>query len=599
MIRKRGIWYYIQNYRFQSIFVRNFIIVLALVILPLAAMSSFLYRSSNQVVESEISQVNINSINRVRDILDVLFRETNMLATQISQQTETQLFMLDNNTTDIAQGRYNKINQTINMFTLIYEYISSIYVYAEKNRYIISNIENEMVERFADQTWYPFYEQSNSVYSKAKPRKSREVYPFLLSFIKPSYLNAQDKIGAVVINIDLEELGKLIQPKDGQEAHDIFILDEQNNLIYRSDMKLLFQNRIEPEILSYANKVNASDIVSIEGRPYMLTAAKLSFNDWTCISLLPMQTYEKKIRSILNYTIWLMLLFAAIGVIIAFLISVRTFQPIRSIIDVMDRLNRQEQEHPPDRRGKRNELNYISGNLIQSEASRKLIEDDLALRTKLLNEAQAAALQAQINPHFIGNSLETINWMAIELTNEPSNEVSRTIGTLSQLIQLSLNMNERLVPIRVEVEHANLYLRMMDIRYKDRFHVVWDIPEEMLPLIIVKLSIQPILENAILHGIQPSRRQGIITIAGTVEADEMTLTISDNGVGMNGELVDRLNTSMQQENIQEVEHIGLKNVNQRIRLNFGEAFGLTVESGMGQGTTVIMKLPIVHEVPKQ
>jgi len=594
MSRSRGIWYYIQNYRFQSIFVRNFIIVLVLVILPLAGMSSFLYRSSNQVVESEISQVNMNSLYRVRDILDVLFRETNLLATQISQQTETQLFMLDTSTADVAQGRYNTINKTINMFTLIYEYISSIYVYSENNRYVISNVENKTYEDFADKTWYSYYEQSDSAYSKTLPRKSREVYPFLLSFIKPSYLNAQDKIGAVVINIDLEELGKLIQPANGQKAHDTLILDEQNNLIYRSDMRLLFQNRIEPEILApYAGKDNESRIIKIEGQSYMLTTAKLAFNNWTCISLLPLQTYEKKIHSILNYTIWLMLLFAAIGVVIAFLISVRTFQPIRSIIDVMDRLNRQEQAHPLDRRGKRNELNYISGNLIQSEASRKLIEDDLARRTKLLNEAQSAALQAQINPHFIGNSLETINWMAIELTDGASNEVSRTIGTLSQLIQLSLNMNDRLVPIQVEVEHANLYLRMMNIRYKDKIKVVWEIPEEMMSMVIVKLSIQPLLENAILHGIHPSRRQGIITIAGAIEADRMTVLISDNGVGMDEDLVGKLNASMQQEPDQEVEHIGLKNVNQRIRLNFGEAYGLTVESSPGKGTTVILRMPIV------
>jgi len=595
MDKKRGIWYFIQNYRFQSIFVRNFAIILVLVILPLAGMSSFLYRSSNQVVESEISQVNMNSLYRVRDILDVLFKETNLLATQISQQTDTQLFMMDTNTTDVFQGRYNKINQTVNMFTLIYEYISSIYVYSEKNHYVISNVENKTYENFADKSWYPFYEQSDSAYSKTLPRKSREVYPFLLSFIKPSYLNAQDKIGAVVINIDLEELGKLIQPKDQQEAHDILILDEHNNLIYRSDMKLLFQNKIEPEILtSYADMDNNSDIVSIEGRPYMLTTAKLTFNDWTCISLLPMQAYENKIHSILNYTIWLMLLFAAIGVVIAFLISVRTFQPIRSIIDVMDRLNRQEQAYPLDRRRKRNELNFISGNLIQSEASRKLIADDLAHRTKLLNEAQAAALQAQINPHFIGNSLETINWMALELTDGASNEVSQTIGTLSHLIQLSLNMNERLVPIRVEVEHANLYLHMMNIRYTDKFYAVWDVPEEMMSLVIVKLSIQPLLENAILHGIHPSRRKGMITIAGVIEADQMTLLVSDNGVGMDKDLVDKLNASMQQEHDQEVEHIGLKNVNQRIRLNFGEVYGLTVESSLGKGTTVILKMPIVR-----
>ncbi|UKS27891.1 sensor histidine kinase [Paenibacillus sp. HWE-109] len=599
MNRKRGIWYYIQNYRFQSIFVRNFMIILVLVILPLAGMSSFLYRSSHQIINGEVSQVNKSSLYRVRDILDVLFRETSMLSTQISQQMDTQLFMLDTNSANLVQGEYTKINSTISMFTLIYEYISSIYVYSEKNGYVISNKENNFYDNFADKSWYPFYEQSDSVYTKSLPRKVREVYPFVLSFVKPSYLNAKDKIGAVIINIDLEELGKLIQPADGKKDHQLFIIDENKNFIYNQDMKLLFPGKSKPAYLQALDqkldellnqKEPYSGIVKLDGESYILTLAKLSFNNWACLSLLPIQEYESNIRNIWNYTVLLLLLFAALGVIVAFLISVKTFQPIRNIIHLMEQLERDGMTRSPD--GRDNEVRYISGNLLNSAQTKRRIEEELSHRSQLLNEAQASALQAQINPHFIGNSLETINWMAIELTDGQPNEVSDTIGTLSQLMQLSLDMDNRLVPFRVEVEHANLYLRMMDIRYKNKFRIVWDIPQALMSVQVIKLMLQPLLENAIQHGIHPNRKQGVITISGLIENDHILLHIRDNGIGIEAEKLDTLNANMQQKSMLHAEHIGLKNVNQRLKLTFGEAYGLSLISKPGEGTTVIVKLPL-------
>jgi two-component system sensor histidine kinase YesM len=501
--------------------------------------------------------------------------------------------MLDTNAVELTQGKYNKINNTISMFTLIYEYISSIYIYSEKNNYVISNKENNFYEHFADKTWYPFYLQSDSIYSKTLPRKSREVYPFLLSFIELSYLNAKEKIGAVVINIDIEELGKLIHTTDDQESHNIFLIDEHNNLLYNKNTQLLFPNGMKPDVFAEAARQwNDSGIVKLGGKSYMMTSAKLAYNNWTCVSLIPLQMYEAKISSILRYTVWLLLLFAVLGIIISFLISVRTFQPIRSIIHIIEQQGKEDYGGNSKQAGTGNELHYISGNIVKTAEYRKRMEHELERRTQLLNEAQASALQAQINPHFIGNSLETINWMAIELTDGASNDVSETVGTLSQLIQLSLDMDNRLVPLRIEVEHANLYLRMMDIRYKGMIRVTWDIPEELLNIQVVKLCLQPLLENTIIHGIHPNRKKGEITIAGTITGGLVVIHVSDNGVGMNGELLDALNATLQQNSMRHAEHIGLKNVNQRIQLTFGEAFGLSLASKPGEGTTVIVRLPL-------
>lgn len=207
-----------------------------------------------------------------------------------------------------------------------------------------------------------------------------------------------------------------------------------------------------------------------------------------------------------------------------------------------------------------------------------------------MKKAQAVALQSQINPHFLNNILETINWTAIELLGG-RNEISAMAGSLSRMLRMTLENSDTVVSVRTEIQHCRYYLDIQKRRYEDKFDVVWEIPDEMLECRMIRIVLQPLVENAIYHGIKPMTNKGMIIIKGRMKQGQIFLSVADNGLGMKKQELDNLRKSMESAVIKESRHIGLTNVNQRIRLYYGDEYGLTMESTEGIGTTITVRIP--------
>ena len=212
-------------------------------------------------------------------------------------------------------------------------------------------------------------------------------------------------------------------------------------------------------------------------------------------------------------------------------------------------------------------------------------------RIKLLKKAQSIALQSQINPHFFNNTLQTINWKAISLLGR-DNDISIMSEALSSMLRLALENTDIIVPFSQEVEHANMYLKIQEKRYGDKFQVQWDIPEDVLNCKTIRILLQPIIENSIYHGIKMLSGQGIIKVSARVCDQIVELMVHDNGTGMSPSQVESINEQMQKDMITESRHIGLSNVNQRIKLSFGEEYGVNIQSDMS-GTTVTVIFPYI------
>lgn len=197
-------------------------------------------------------------------------------------------------------------------------------------------------------------------------------------------------------------------------------------------------------------------------------------------------------------------------------------------------------------------------------------------------EARLTALQAQINPHFLYNTLDTINWMAIKIH---ADDISGMISSLAKYFRLSLSKGKSLVSIRDEIELVRIYLTLQQTRYQGAIRFEIDVDPEVEPFGIVKLTLQPIVENAILHGIQKTEsRRGIVRIRAERQGEkEICISISDDGVGMDA---DTLQTVLTATPCRDTSHYGLYNVNERIRLRYGPEYGLRILSEPGKGTTV-------------
>lgn len=216
-------------------------------------------------------------------------------------------------------------------------------------------------------------------------------------------------------------------------------------------------------------------------------------------------------------------------------------------------------------------------------------------------EAELRSLQAHIKPHFLYNTLDTIQWLA---RKNGAHEVTEVVKSLSRLFRIGLSKGNEIIPLVDEIEHINSYLKIQETRYRSKLNYSIEMDPEIRQCFVLKLILQPIVENAIYHGIKQRRGPGHIHIAVRA-ADEKTLrlTVTDDGVGMREDILAELQKELQQVGSGEEKEIksgeisgyGIKNVQARIRLTFGEAYGLSVESAPGKGTTVTILHPLIHE----
>lgn len=214
-----------------------------------------------------------------------------------------------------------------------------------------------------------------------------------------------------------------------------------------------------------------------------------------------------------------------------------------------------------------------------------LMEEKYQLGKEIKN-TELKVLQAQINPHLLYNTLELINWMSVKY-NAPA--IGRVVDALSEFYKLSLSKGEDLVTIENELKHIQAYVQIQNMRFEDKIHLEVDVPESLFSRKILKLILQPLVENAILHGIlETPAETGIIRITGELAGKDLILYVQDDGVGMEEETIMSILTS---NTLSDYHGYGIKNIEDRIKLNYGADYGLTYSGKPGAGVTVAVRIP--------
>jgi two-component system sensor histidine kinase YesM len=205
-------------------------------------------------------------------------------------------------------------------------------------------------------------------------------------------------------------------------------------------------------------------------------------------------------------------------------------------------------------------------------------------------DAEYKALQAQINPHFLYNTLNSIRWMAMI---QKADNIKKVVDALGRLLRNCTSKVDEYICIREEIENLKDYIYIEKIAYKNKFQVEWDIDQEVLQYKCIKFILQPFVENSIFHGIQPKEQYGTIWISVKKQNDLIMFSIRDDGVGMAEEQVKDL-LSNDIDGIKEFSGIGISNVNERIQMAYGRQGGIFVESKLGEYTNITIKIPAIE-----
>ena len=212
-------------------------------------------------------------------------------------------------------------------------------------------------------------------------------------------------------------------------------------------------------------------------------------------------------------------------------------------------------------------------------------------------DAEIKSLQSQINPHFLFNTLESINWMA-QLENAP--KISDTVTSLASLMEANISRDDKFISLKKELDYIDDYMLIMKNRFEDRLELIKEIDKGSLDIEIPRLLIQPIVENAVYHGVGNSRGKGVIRVITKNDNGMLTIVVEDNGAGIEPGKLEALNKSLHMDDDTyfeklEKKHeggIGLENVNRRIKLFYGSEYGIQIESKYGESTRILLRIPV-------
>jgi len=390
-----------------------------------------------------------------------------------------------------------------------------------------------------------------------------------------------------VLRLDLQERGvsAMLEQANTVQNSITFIYNEQGDIVSGSDANALAKLGIVRSNSEGTSRL-VSDWQNVSDKNLVLSQ-RLNDSDWTMVTIIPyteILSESEKLRSELS---WMVALFGAFACLIAFLLSrtmTRRLSTLNSRMkDVqtgnMDAIATSQGEDEIGELGKT--YNYMLDKM------RLMHKEQYELGLEMKN-TELKALQSQINPHFLYNTLDLVNWMAQQ---NRTDEIVKIVKALSKFYRLTLNQGKDMISVRDELLHILFYMEIQNTRFYQQIRYVEEVAEEVGDYSIPKITLQPIIENAILHGILGKKeKEGTILVQGWKENQEIVLRVEDDGVGIPPERLDRLNREESSGGSANSGY-GLKNVNERIKIYFGARYGISFEARPGGGTRVTVRIP--------
>lgn len=370
----------------------------------------------------------------------------------------------------------------------------------------------------------------------------------------------------------------------GQRGY-CFLMDAEGNIVYHPQQQLLYSELKRENIALISALPDGSHV---EGN-VIYTVQSLENGRWKVVGVSFVQELiDESVRELT------LILLVSAGVILLATLFVSAFlsralsRPLRGLEEAMEQFEQDADNFSYKPGGGLMELRALSESFghmvlkIQQLVARVRSEEINLRKTEL------RALQAQINPHFLYNTLDSISWMCERGKNV---EAVRMVNALARLFRISISRGHELIPIRSELQHAESYLQIQSYRYKNQFRYVFDVEEGCLDYLCNKITLQPIIENAIYHGINGLVDQGEIRVGVRFRGEDILFTVEDNGTGMDEE---QIRAVMSKERSDRAG-IGVKNVNDRLKIYFGPRYGISIESTPDEGTRVHILMPKVRE----
>ncbi|NQX46854.1 sensor histidine kinase [Paenibacillus tritici] len=406
-------------------------------------------------------------------------------------------------------------------------------------------------------------------------------------------------VGLLTIDIPVAEFGTLLEHYKPTPGSKVYIVDRTGTIAISAEPALIGQNIVSQDYYSKLNTTpgssgNPSTLHSFHhpmGSEDMLVSFKtLENTGWTILSFSPVRELNGELISFRRVMYIVISICMLVSFLMALLLSENISAPIRKFIQSMSHAENGN-FNIPIRYRRKDEFSYLFNRYNKLLQQIKALIDKLYVTELRKKEAELQMLQAQINPHFLYNTLDSINWIAI---NHEIPEISSMVTSLSDFFRYSLSKGRNIIPLRDELRQVESYLQIQQFRFQDRLKYELEETDQALieECLVVKLSLQPLVENALIHGIQQRRGTGTIRIRVERAQDVLSISVFDDGIGADPARLNLLLTDPHQPGNQSY---GIRNVHMRIRQFFGESYGIRYYTNTedGCGLLAVIRFPVV------
>ena len=362
-----------------------------------------------------------------------------------------------------------------------------------------------------------------------------------------------------------------------------FLMDDEGNIIYHPQQQLIYSGLKEEDTAALAG---LSDGV-YDDDTVITCVNSVGDSGWRVVGVSYVdELVDRNVTEMVRLSALLGVVVLAAAVLTSWLLSRLLGRPLRGLADAMESFEQDADRFAYRPVGGTREVQELSASFCHMVVRIQQLMTTVRQEEINLRKTELKALQAQINPHFLYNTLDSIAWMCEQ---GKTADAVKMVHALARLFRISISKGHELIPIRKEIEHAESYLQIQEYRYKNQFTYHFDVDPGCLDYLCNKITLQPIIENAINHGLDLMVEDGHIEVQVCPDGGDILFRVTDNGVGMSAEQVD----AILQNNSGDRTGIGIKNVNNRLQIYFGKEYGLRIHSVPDEGTCVEIRMPKV------
>lgn len=419
-------------------------------------------------------------------------------------------------------------------------------------------------------------------------------YRWVVSLSRQVELTRAGSIEGGVLLVDMSFSGIEQICKDVELASSdgyLYLIDGDGEIIYHPRQQLIYAGLLEENNRTAAGYEDGSHAETFGGAKRQVTVKTVGYTGWKLVGVVPADNIWDNYGQLLLFFLFVVLFSIFLLVFVNLHLSERISVPIKTLERAVKELEAGREEVDIDVSGPY-EIERLGHSIRSMVSTMRHLMDDIIEQEAQKRRSELDVLQSQINPHFLYNTLDSVVWMT---ENGRTDEAILMVTSLARFFRISLSRGSNIIPIADELEHARHYLTIQKMRYKNKFSAVIAAEDGVEGLYTIKLIVQPILENAIYHGMAYADGDGEITVRARRDGGDVVIEVADNGPGMPEEMVERLlDQSYAAAPGTKGSGIGLRNVHQRIRLTFGEEYGLAIHSEPDAGTTVCIRLPVLE-----